>query len=119
MKHCHKKHNLISFLYCKFLELVDAFFDLFGDADCTCEKSQKQTGEIMVTGQDEIDILLDSNPTHVKVNFTDDCYTAPCNPGQDDELTWDVVVSNCGSNFSLHIEWNVAGARDITWKVCY
>jgi hypothetical protein len=119
MKHCHNKHHLIDLLFCKFCEIVDSILDLFGNHSCACNPEEKQVGELMVTGKDEIDISLKSHPTHVKVNFTNSCHVVPCNPDHDDDLEWEVILSDCGTQHTLHIEWNVSDIRDIAWSVCY
>lgn len=119
MKHCHHKHHLFGHLFCTFCEIVDSIVDLFGNNQCTCDVDKQQAGEIIVTGKDEMDIALDSHPKHVKVKFTNPCHTTPCDTDHSDDLAWEILTSDCGSQYTLHIEWEVSGARDITWKVCY
>lgn len=116
MKHCNHKHHLLGYLFCKFCEFLE---NLFGSDQCACGADKQQTGELIVTGMDEIDISLDFHPNHVIVKFTKPCTTTPCDTDYSDELSWEILTSDCGTQFSLHIEWEVSGARDITWKVCY
>lgn len=117
MKKCHNKHHLLDFLFCKFCELIS---DLFSDdKECTCPIENQQAGELVVTGKDEITIALKCHPTHVKTKFSDECNIVPCDPDHEDHLEWEVTTSECGSQFSLHIEWDVSGVRTIAWTVCY
>lgn len=103
-------------------EMIWRFFvDLF--------VSSRITGELTVTGTDEIIIDLPHRPEYVRVEFGDEC--APCNPGTDDTVGWDAKKICCkhhcetkckccckGKRWVLVVSWKVAGVRKIVWEVC-
>lgn len=118
MKNCHHKSNLFSFLYYKFCQFIDTIVHFFEDEDC-CSNDAAQSGELMVTGEDEISIPLTGHPIHIRVFFKGSCNTVPCNPVHSDDLAWEVIASHCHTEHVLHITWNVSDVRDVVWKVCY
>jgi hypothetical protein len=79
-----------------------------------------QSGELIVTGKDKAQILLNGFPSKVHVHFTDEGYIIPCNPHHHDELRWDVFRSNTHhGGYTLIIDWSVTGVREIKWTVWY
>lgn len=94
------------------------------------------SGELLVTGQDTIEIdLKDGELLKVHVVFKDDATVVPCDPKHFDELDWTI----CGPRVSLWeefidclldshshhehniltIKWNVSGTRTISWVAFY
>lgn len=131
MKQCHNKNHKEDSLYCIFCEILDSVLDVFG-LDEDCPKEVDQNGELMVTGEGEIDIELKSLPKRIKLHFKESCTLVPCNPNHFDELEWE-ITSDCNdgghehchkhhdhkAQFVLHVKWNVSDVKDITWKVSY
>jgi len=80
-----------------------------------------QSGELIVTGQDSIEVTLKSMPSRTHVHFKDhDPEIPPCNPHHYDELDWEVHYSNkVASNYVLRISWNVSSTREIKWVAYY
>lgn len=107
-----------------------------------------QSGELIVSGQDQAVISLHSFPAKLNVRFGDEESIVPCSPNHADEVEWEVVRSNCNCHCSHHgchrnpcheqhecqhhgrkdcchtcvkliISWNVSGVREIIWNVFY
>lgn len=75
-----------------------------------------QSGELIVTGTDQISINLNGMPAEVKVRFKDEEQIVPCNPHHLDFLEFE-IQSVVG--FILLIKWNVTNIREIKWHVAY
>lgn len=77
-----------------------------------------QSGELIVTGHNSVNIDLIAFPAEVHVKFKHDLSEpAPCNPGNVDVLTYTVqTVTNI---VVLTISWNVSAIREIIWYVSY
>lgn len=90
--------------------------------------SRKINGELTVAGSDQAMFELPERPNTVDVQFVDDSSCAPCDPGTDDELSWEVKKlccdgteskrCKCRKKWFLVIKWKVAGMRKIVWEVC-
>jgi hypothetical protein len=88
-----------------------------------------QTGELVVTGSDRVEILLCERPDSVKVYFVDDQCDVPCNHGHHDHLSWFVHKKehhhhhnnhhHYTSSYTLTIKWHVHNVRKIVWAVHY
>lgn len=77
-----------------------------------------QSGELIVTGKDEISVILRGIPAKVHVHFEHEHEAVPCNPHHHDELSWELNTSN-PLKISLIISWEVTGVREIKWTVLY
>jgi hypothetical protein len=79
-----------------------------------------QSGELIVVGQNSINISLSGIPNEVRVFFKDDVsILAPCNPGDADTLEYTTNLNTGSSDFVLFITWNVSSIREIIWRVAY
>lgn len=79
-----------------------------------------QSGELIVTGQNSIQIPLQKMPAEVKAQFKDEVDMTPCNPHNADYLEYDVHTSNTvRSGLVLIISWSVSSVREIVWHVFY
>lgn len=80
-----------------------------------------QSGELIVTGKDEVRIHLQSHhyPSKVKVWFHDEICIVPCNPHHADSLEWDLQQIHSHHGIVLVIKWNVSGVREIKWSAHY
>jgi hypothetical protein len=91
-----------------------------------------RSGELIVTGEDCIELKLKSHPVKVIVAFKDDCKIVPCNPQHSDELNWDLEAdphhrhpvsgkkhTHKHTPFILNISWRVSGVRTIFWAVYF
>ncbi len=78
-----------------------------------------QSGELIVTGEDKVEIVLRGEPAQVAVKFKDTCVIVPCNPQHYDDLEYEVVKHHHKHHYTLVIRWNVSGVREIVWTVCY
>jgi hypothetical protein len=94
----------------KALSSVETFF-------CTLfNHSGFASGELLVTGKDEIVLELDKCPCDIRLFFKDDCVMTPCSPKQMDSFNWELCNDGC---WCLKISWEVSGARVLVWNVCY
>lgn len=82
-------------------------------------KVPKQAGELVVTGEDKVEIpLLHNNkPKRVIVKFKDHCVIVPCSPSHYDELDWEIKHDHDKNSYILVILWKVSGVRIIKWSV--
>lgn len=79
-----------------------------------------QSGELIVTGKDQVVIPLNGFPSQVVVDFKDECDVVPCNPHHNDQLEWEVSHSNTiPPQVILIINWDVTGVREIKWTAYY
>lgn len=79
-----------------------------------------QSGELVVSGKDSLNIHLKGLPKKVSVHFVDDCDLVPCNPHHVDFLEYEVHVSHTHHHgFTLVINWHVSGVREIKWSAHY
>jgi len=88
-----------------------------------------QSGELLVTGKDSVDIELHDHPDHVDVEFIDDVVVVPCDHHHQDHLEWEVrrvhhvarasVKHHRKHHYVLTIKWHVTGIRKIKWTVAY
>lgn len=79
-----------------------------------------QSGELIVTGTDQITIALQGLPAKVHAHFIHELEVIPCNPHHRDTLEWSVNYSNTvNSGFVLVIKWSVTGVREIKWTASY
>jgi hypothetical protein len=101
-----KLSNAVFYVLCKFQELFCLFF---------CEAHTSQSGEIVVSGQDSLEVILHKKPKCVKLYFKDDCNVTPCNPVHFDSLTYSIEKNVC--KYILKIDWNVASIRTIVWHI--
>jgi len=84
-------------------------------------------GKLIVTGENEVRILLKYMPNDVVVKFIDDYNPSSCNSNNHDMLVWEIekkynYEDSCHDNdFNYHfiIKWMVAGIREISWEVFY
>lgn len=117
--------NIFYIIYIKFWAILNYLLHscgLKGD-------SIMQSGELVVTGHDRVEIFLSERPEKVKVHFLDNQCDVPCNHGHRDELFWfihkkDHVHHHHGrnhysSNYTLTIKWHVHNVRQIAWSVQY
>ncbi len=95
----------------KALATVEGFF-------CTLfNHSGFASGQLVVTGTDEVVLQLEKCPCEIRVFFKDECVMTPCSPVQMDTLDWE--LSNDGCHWYLTVNWEVSGARVVSWNVCY
>ena len=82
-----------------------------------------QSGELIVTGKDQVVIKLDGPPAEVKCYFKDDIEVVPCSPHHADALEYEVVEKETFFDlfvkFVLVIKWNVHDVRTIIWEAAY
>jgi hypothetical protein len=88
-----------------------------------------QSGELLVTGKDSVDIELRDHPDEVEVKFIDDIVIVPCDHHHHDNLQWEVRrLHRTGRQVTKHhrkhfyvltITWQVTGVRKICWEACY
>jgi hypothetical protein len=76
-----------------------------------------QSGELIVTGTDQVTIDLNDFPSEVKVHFKDEAQIVPCNPHHLDTLEFEVQTTVSG--FVLLVKWSVTNVREIKWHVAY
>lgn len=117
------KTNMLKNLFCLFCyrvcSLVNVVLGWFGvGKDCHGDNTM-QSGELIVTGKEEVEIPLRNFPSYVKVTFKDHCIVVPCNPQNFDELEWEVIKHCHKDHYKLHIKWNVTGVREIVWTVYF
>ncbi len=75
-----------------------------------------QSGEVLITGTNQIDIQLQKFPSEVHVKFKHEI-AVPCNPIEADTLEYEVVTKSTG--VFLHIAWSVSGLREVVWHAYY
>jgi hypothetical protein len=78
-----------------------------------------QSGELIVTGQNELSIPLKKCPSEIRVYFKDNFEMTPCNASNADSLEYETHESHEHHRHTLIIKWNVSGAREIRWHVGY
>ncbi|HEY5268641.1 MAG TPA: hypothetical protein VII94_05990 [Candidatus Saccharimonadales bacterium] len=70
------------------------------------------SGELIVTGTNNIQFQLSGKPIRVAIDFSDsNSIIIPCNPQSNDKLDW-IINGNI-----LTINWEVYSVREVTWKV--
>lgn len=80
-----------------------------------------QSGELIVTGTNKIEIKLHRliPPSEVRVHFKDDGPgLVPCDPGDADTLEYE-ISANASGILILIISWVVSGVREIKWHISY
>lgn len=97
---------------------------LFGMASTPLFSNKTVAGDILVSGEDSIEIQLGrGTPKCIMVFFADDVVSVPCNPEYFDYLEYYLVQNlsthNWHSKKSLIISWHVNGSRRISWNVSY
>lgn len=122
MKRGFMKKNMFKNLFCLISDslnsLVNDIFNLFGAGECDNDHVFMQSGDIIVTGKDHIEIKLKRFPSYVKVVFKDHCVIVPCNHQNFDHLEWEVFQNDDGC-IKLHISWHVTGVREISWHAYF
>lgn len=90
-----------------------------------------QQGDLTVSGDSFIRIVLPKRPRHVNAYFIGHADSTTCSPHHDklkffvevvDEDIrhhYDPIHYHHDREFFLFIEWNVSGVRDIHWIVSY
>ncbi len=78
-----------------------------------------QSGELIVTGKDKVEIPLRKFPSHVTVEFKDNCLIIPCNPLHHEELTFEIVKHHHHHHHTLVISWSVSNVREIVWNAYF
>jgi hypothetical protein len=81
------------------------------------------SGEIIVIGENHIDIPIHRYPCEAMVYFKEHLHHhhhVPCDPGGDDMLWCELHASNLHlSGFVLRIFWSVSRVREIVWRIYY
>jgi len=75
------------------------------------------SGELTVTGDDEVHIELPKNPKHVMAIFSGHCEITPCHPHHHDKLK--SFECNFHKKHCMVIKWAVANSRKIMWEVVF
>lgn len=97
-----------------FLVIAAAFiYKVKAELSSFNKENQMQSGELIVTGKDEVFITLHGTPINVNVYFKGDCDLTPCNPKDYDMLEWEMHFKH--HHYTLKIKWNVSGVRKILW----
>jgi hypothetical protein len=79
-----------------------------------------QSGELIVTGKNNVRIRLEGFPSLIEVAFKGEECEVPCNPHHVDSLEYEVHASNTvRSGFVLVIKWSVTNVREIKWQASY
>lgn len=83
-----------------------------------------QSGELIITGQDQVEIVLKRKPSDVIVKFKHIHHNiVPCNPHHHDDLEWEIDRVHRHHHhqevYVLIIKWNTSSVREIVWTVCY
>ncbi len=73
-----------------------------------------QSGELIVTGKDTVDIRLKHQPNETSVHFEDVCEAIPCDPRDFDFLEYELHYIH--HHFVLRITWDVSRVRTIHWS---
>lgn len=76
-----------------------------------------EKGELLVIGNDHIEIQLQGRPDETRAHFTGQETITPCNPIHFDSLSSHVVQK--GNQFYLVITWSVSNVREIKWEADY
>lgn len=99
------------------LPLIRAVVVKFFTKKKTMSKSgdTMQSGELIVTGKDRVDIKLHHQPNHITARFGDNCEPIPCDPRDFDFLEYE--LHHIDGRFVLRITWDVAQMRTIFWEV--
>lgn len=78
------------------------------------------SGELFISGQNEIKIPLHRMPAEVKVHFKHENQVIPCSPQQIDFLMHEIHHNLFGRyKYDLIITWKVSMPREIVWRVNY
>lgn len=104
--------HLINLFFYKTSLLVNVVFDLFSCRK-DCKGESMQSGELIVTGENKVEINLKSYPSFLNVRFANNCVVVPCNSSNFDELEYEVLLRK--HHFVLVIKWKVTGIRNIIW----
>ena len=86
---------------------------------------QFQSGTLVVTGHDKVEISLHDVPRHVEVHFKKLPEPAPCDHSphehRHNRLKWSVHKSHRHHSHTYHlvIKWDVTCVREIVWLVNY
>ncbi len=78
-------------------------------------QENKLSGKLFVSGEGYLEFVFHHLPKDVSVVFDDECDPNPCDPGQNDELDWNVVKHK--HHDILVIKWKVSSMRTIKWQV--
>jgi len=80
-----------------------------------------QSGELIVSGKDQVEIHLSGMPREVKCHFKDlQVCPAPCDIHHVDSLEYQVHHSiRHHSKYVLRINWSVSSVREIVWHIFY
>jgi hypothetical protein len=77
-----------------------------------------QSGELVIIGQNQVNIYLKDMPAKVTCKFKHEGYEmVPCNPCNADCLEFEVCYQR--GSFVLKIKWKVSSVRDIIWAAYY
>jgi hypothetical protein len=84
--------------------------------------SDFESGELIITGEDTVEIHLRDIPHHVECHFKKVPAPPPCDPHHHhhhhhDKLEWEVQKTSHHHHYKyrLIISWKVAGVREILW----
>jgi hypothetical protein len=96
-----------------------------------------ESGELIITGDDAVEIHLNDIPHHVSVHFKKKPHPSPCdhhghhhhhdddNDDDDhdherhDKLEWEIQRSHHNQKYRLIIKWKVSSVREILWLADY
>lgn len=88
------------------------------DRDRHHPRPENQSGQLLVSGKNYVEIKLDGSPVRIVVKFRHKHHHPhPCNPGPEDELSYSTVTNN--DKTFLFINWNVSGIEEVIWKAYY
>lgn len=120
MKYFYLLLHRLAFYYHVWIDIVYTF--LFGNDS---QGVIMQSGELVVTGKDKIEILLGHHRPHkVHVKFKGGHNHVPCNPQHCDELMAQIKHHHLyhhehHNEYVLAISWHVTDVRTIEWFVHY
>lgn len=85
---------------------------------------QIQNGELVVIGNDQVEIPLQDLPHRVEVFFKPKHEPPTCEHGHHhhhhhDHVEWEVERRRHGHTYVLEIKWRVHDVREIVWSVSY
>lgn len=80
-----------------------------------------QSGELVVSGKDKIQIRLTGLPVKVDAYFSDNCEPVDhCGTHHTDQVEYEIHTSHTHHHtYLLVISWNVAGVREVKWTAYY